>query len=60
MRFDKTDGRPAKYMVAIHSWNYSDFYYFSDIDTAHRFYNTYRTLNASSHHTVKLIDLTLA
>ncbi len=38
MKFDYTKGKKAQYMVSIYSWNFSDHYYFSDADTAKKFF----------------------
>lgn len=43
MKFDRTDGNKARYVVHKYGWNVEDHYYFSDYDRARVLFNEMKT-----------------
>ena len=57
MRFDYTQGKKAKYIVSVHSWNVSDHYYCNCYKQAKELFDKLRENKEFKGRTVSVYDL---
>lgn len=57
MKFDCTDGKPAKYAVRKYSWNVNDTFYYSDYKSAKAKLNELATTTKEKGTALSLYDI---